>query len=373
MSRTAVQGLQPGEVVDGRYVLRGCIGEGGMGSVFLASQPGLERMVAIKVLHPDLASGPMHAGRLREEARIACRVRSASCVGVVDCGELPDGAPYLVMEYVPGEALGDVIAEQPIPLARAVDMMEQILRALGAVHAAGVVHGDVKSDNFLVETAAGRDRVTLIDFGLARLAGAPHEMDVEDGEVMVSGTPEYMAPEIVGGDPPTRASDLYAAGVILYELLTGKTPFGGGTPVEIMMRHTRAAAIPPSLRSPERDLPPALDRVVLRALHKTPAARFPDAATFARELRAAVAAPRPPASRPEVHDHAALPGSRTGSYGAPRPRARWARGSDCSTAVRDPGARTGRSAPRAAASRRSTARTPSSRSGGGGSRRYAAR
>ena len=371
MPRTAVQGLQPGGVIDGRYVLRGCVGEGGMGSVFLASQPDLERLVAIKVLHPELADQPVHARRLRDEARIAGRVRSASCVGVVDCGELPGGAPYLVMDYVPGEALGDVIAEQPISLARAVDVMEQILRALGAVHAAGVIHGDVKSDNFLVETVAGRDRVTLIDFGLARLADAPHETDVEDGEVMVSGTPEYMAPEVVAGDPPTRASDLYAAGVILYELLTGTTPFGGGSPVEIMIRHARQAAIPPSLRSPERDLPPALDRVVVRALRKTPEARFPDAATFARELRAAVAASRPPAARPEVHDHTALPGARTASYGAPLPRARWARGSDCGTAVRPP--RTGRSAPRAAASRRSSARTPSSRSGGGGSPRCAAR
>src|SRR4051794_10883904 len=111
MPPTAVQGLRPGEVIDGRYVLRGCIGEGGMGSVFLASQPGLERMVAIKVLHPELADGPVHARRLRDEARAAYRVRSASCVGVIDCGDLPDGAPYLVMEYVPGEALGDVIAE----------------------------------------------------------------------------------------------------------------------------------------------------------------------------------------------------------------------------------------------------------------------
>jgi serine/threonine-protein kinase len=366
-------GLQPGETIDGRYVLRGCLGEGGMGSVFLANQPGLERMVAIKVLHPDLRDGSVHASRLRDEARIAGRVRSASCVGVIDSGELPDGAPYLVMEYVPGEALGDVIAEQPISVARAVDVMEQVLRALGAVHAAGVVHGDVKSDNFLVETVAGRDRVTLIDFGLARLAGAPHEIDVEDGEVMVSGTPEYMAPEIVAGGAPTRASDLYAAGVILHELLTGTMPFGGGTPLEIMMRHARAAVIPPSLRSPERDLPPALDRVVLRALRKTPEARFPDAATFARELRAAVGAPRAPAARPAFHGCATRPASRTASYGAPPPRARWARGSDCGTAVRDPAARTGRNAQRAAASRRSTARTPSSRSGAGGSPRCAAR
>jgi eukaryotic-like serine/threonine-protein kinase len=372
MSPTAGMGLQPGEVIDGRYVLRGRIGEGGMGSVFLANQPGLQRMVAIKVLHPELASGPVHARRLREEATIASRVRSASCVGVIDRGELPDGAPYVVMEYVPGEVLGDVIAEQPISLARAADLMEQVLRALGAVHAAGVVHGDVKSDNFLVETVAGRDRVTLIDFGLARLADAPHEIDMEDGEVMVSGTPEYMAPEIVAGDPPTRASDLYAAGVLLYELLTGTTPFGGGTPVEILARHAREAVIPPSLRSPARDLPPALDRVVLRALRKAPEARFPDAATFARELRAAAAAPRPPIARPELHGSAAWPASRTASYGTPLPRPRWARGSDCGTAVRDP-ARTGRSARPAAASRRSTARTPSSRSGGGGSRRCAAR
>src|SRR5262249_58196582 len=112
-------------------------------------------------------------------------------VGVMGGGERADGARARVMEYVPGEVLGDVIAEQPISVARAVDLMEQVLRALGAVHAAGVIHGDVKSDNFLVETVAGRDRVTLIDFGLARLADAPHEIDVEEGEVMVSGTPEY--------------------------------------------------------------------------------------------------------------------------------------------------------------------------------------
>lgn len=370
MSPTAALGLQPGEVIEGRYVLGDCLGEGGMGTVFLAHQPGRERTVAIKILHPELADEPVHARRLRDEARIACRVRSASCVGMIDCGELPDGAPYLVMEYVPGEVLGQIIAEQPIPLARAVDVMEQILGALGAVHAAGIVHGDVKSDNFLVETARGRDRVTLIDFGLARLADAPHEVDLEDGEVMVSGTPEYMAPEVVAGEPPGRAADLYAAGVILYELLTGTTPFGGGAPETIMIRHAREAVIPPSLRCPGRDLPLALDRVVQRALRKTPEARFPDAATFARELRAAAAAPRLPAGRPEVSGHAALPASQTASYGAP-PRVRWARGSDCSTALR--GSRTGRSAPRAAASRRSTARTPSSRSGGGGSPRCAAR
>jgi serine/threonine-protein kinase len=359
-------------VIDGRYVLRDRLGEGGMGSVFLADQPGLDRRVAIKMLHPEFAEGPVHAHRLREEARLARRVRSASCVGMIDCGELPGGAPYVVMQYVPGEALGDLIDGPPIPLGRVIDLMDQILAALGAVHAAGVVHGDVKTDNFLIETARGRDRVTLIDFGLARLADAPSEVDVEDGEVMVSGTPEYMAPEVVSGHPPGRASDLYAAGVVLYELLTGTTPFGGGAPEAIMVRHLREAVVPPSLRCPERDLPPALDRVVLRALRKVPETRFSDAAAFARELRAAAAAIRPPAGRSAVHDRAASPAAVTASHPAP-PRARWPRGSDRSISIRDPRARTDRSAPPAAASRRSTARTPSSRSGGGGSRRYAAR
>ena len=143
-----------------------------------------------------------------------------------------------------------------------------------------------------------------------------------------------MAPEVVAGDPAIRASDLYAAGVILYELLTGITPFGGGTPVAIMLRHAHDEVIPPSLRAPELDLPPALDRVVLRALHKTPGARFPDAAAFARELRAAVAGPRAPAPRPDLRDHAAMPESPTRNCGAPLPRRRLARGSDCGGAVR---------------------------------------
>jgi serine/threonine-protein kinase len=372
MQRTAGQGWQPGQVIDGRYVLRDRLGEGGMGSVFLATQPGLDRTVAVKVLHPELAGAPVHARRLREEAQLACRVRSASSVGVIDFGELPDGAPYLVMEYVPGEALGDLIADGPIPLERVIGLMDQILAALGAVHAAGIVHGDVKTDNFLIEAARGRDRVTLIDFGLARLANAPREVDLENGEVMVSGTPEYMAPEVVGGDPPGRASDLYAAGVILYELLTGTTPFAGGAPEAIMLRHLREAVVPPSVRCPERDLPPALDRVVLRALRKIPETRFPDAATFARELRAAADAASLPATGSEVHDPAASPASPTAGHAAPS-RARWPRGSDRSPSIRDPRARTDRSAPRAAASRRSTARIPSSRSGGGGSRPSAAR
>jgi len=180
-----------------------------------------------------------------------------------------------------------VIAEESIPLARAVDLVDQILAALAATHAAGVIHGDVKSDNFLVESIDGRDHVTLIDFGLARIAGASGDCDQEAGEVMVSGTPEYMAPEVIAGDAPVYASDLYGAGVILYELLTGAPPFLGATAREVMLRHADDDVVPPSQRRPDRGIPTAVDRVVLRALDKQPGARFPDAAGFARELRAA--------------------------------------------------------------------------------------
>jgi serine/threonine-protein kinase len=315
--------LKAGDVLDGKYVLRDRIGEGGMGSVFLADQPALERTVAIKVLHPELVGSPSHAQRLRDEASTACRVRDPHCVAVLDASELPDGTPYIVMEHVRGRSLGRIIAEEPVSLARAVDLLEQILAALSAIHEGGVIHADVKSDNFLVETVDGRDRVTLIDFGLARVAAAPSEVDLEGGETMVSGTPEYMAPEVARGEPPIHASDLYGAGVILYELLTGVTPFGGGTARQIMVRHAYDPVVAPSRRRPDRDISPALDRVVVRALDKRPSARFADAAVFARELRAA-------AGRPRLST-VPLPREQRAALETPT---RFARGSDCGNGAR---------------------------------------
>lgn len=321
-------GLTPGDVLEGRYVLLERIGQGGMGCVFLADQSDVQRTVAIKVLHPELATCPESTRRIRDEAIAAGRVHDPHCVTVVDHGVLPDGVPYVVMGYVPGRSLGRVIAEEPIPLERAIDLCAQILSALAATHAAGIIHADVKSDNFLVERRQGRDHVTLIDFGLALAVDAPVDLDVEDGHVMVSGTPEYMAPEVVGGDAPMPASDLYGAGVILYELLTGATPFGGGTATEIMLRHVHDAVIPPSLRRPDRDIPHLLDLVVVRALAKRPGARFPDAAAFAAELRAAAGAPRAALRAPSARNDRSPPGAPTRVCTTPLPRRRLARGSD---------------------------------------------
>jgi serine/threonine-protein kinase len=285
--------VQAGDTLDGRYTLRDCIAQGGMGRVYVAEQPALERTVAIKLLHPELAPRREYARCLRAEAIAAGRIRNPHCVKVIDCGALPDGTPYLVMEHVQGRSLRDIIADEPVSLARAADLLDQILGALRATHEAGIVHADVKSDNFLVETVDGKDHVTMIDFGLARLAGTPFALD-EHGETMVLGTPEYMSPEVVRGRPPVAASDLYGAGVILYELLTGNLPFTANTAGAIMRQQLQEVVVPPSLREPDRDIPPLLDRLVLKALDKRPEGRFPDARTFARALRECVRRSRTP-------------------------------------------------------------------------------
>src|SRR5689334_22604680 len=272
--------LKAVDVIDGKYMVRERIGEGGMGSVFLADQLTLGRSVVIKVLQPELAAVPDLASKMQNEAMLACHVRSPHCVEVFDCGVLPDGAPYIVMEYVPGRPLGRIIADEPMPLPRALDVCDQILSALDAVHRSGIVHGDVKSDNFLIEHVRGSDHVTMIDFGLAHVIGESTDADLAN-ELAISGTPEYMAPEVAAGGAPLPASDLYGAGVILYELLTGTTPFCGGTAIEVMARQARDRAIPPSECRPDRGIPPEIDRVVLQALDKRPDARFADAAAFA--------------------------------------------------------------------------------------------
>ena len=273
------------------YLVGELLGRGGMGAVYAAEQPSLGRKVAVKVLHPELAADPAMVDRFRTEALAGSRVSHPNVAGVIDFGTTAEGTPFLVMEHVAGERLGCIVErEGAVPPRRAGALVCQILAALDAAHLAGVVHADVKSDNVLVARARdGREVATLIDFGIARLADRPAPED-DAAERVLSGTPEYLAPELIAGAPPSAASDLYAVGIVLYELLTGSTPFCGGTPPEVFQRHVDEAVIAPSLRLPDAEISAALDRVVLRAVAKDPAMRFASAAKFMAALIAATPA-----------------------------------------------------------------------------------
>jgi serine/threonine protein kinase len=274
-----------GEVLAGKYVLQDVLGVGGMATVYRADQPDLGRTVAIKMLYPQFAAFSDFVDRFHTEAIAMCRLSHPNIVSVLDYGHTDDGAAFLVLEYVPGKTIGQLVRDAgALSFDRIAIVMTQLLDAIGEAHAAGVIHADIKSDNVLVEATRTGDRVRVVDFGLARLSRN------DRGDAMVSGTPEYMAPEVICGEPITPSVDLYSAGIILYELLVGATPFAGGSVEEVMARQVNDVVIPPSLRRPDRGIPPVLDRVVARALAKRPEKRFADAAAFTAALIEALAA-----------------------------------------------------------------------------------
>jgi serine/threonine protein kinase len=266
---------------EGHYILGDTLGSGGMGTVHSATEVATGRRVAIKLPHPALADNPNVSRRFRAEARAGAQLDHPNTIRVVDFGG-EDGELFLVMDYVAGVALDQLVIDQgPLDTHGAVEVVRQLLAALDHAHAWGILHADVKTANLLVESTADAPlHARLIDFGLARFAGE----STHDGDRMLSGTPDYLAPELIEGGVPTIASDVYAAGVVLYELLTGFTPFGGGSSDEVMQRHVEAMVLPPSLRSPEQEIAPAIEAVVMRALERNPLDRFASAARFAEAL-----------------------------------------------------------------------------------------
>jgi hypothetical protein len=272
-------------LLDGKYVLGDVVGCGGMGIVYSATQVALGRRVAIKLPRAELAANPYVIRRFATEARAGGRLAHRNIARVIDYGGR-DGAMFLVMEYASGIPLETLVSQQgPMAAGIAADLIGQILAALAEAHMAGIIHADIKSGNVLVETLLdGSLLARVIDFGLARFCDEPTPHD----DRWLSGTPEYLAPEVVTGERPTVASDIYAAGVVLYELLSGMTPFGGGSCKQILSRQLDDVVIPPSLRCPDQAIPAAIEAVVMRALAKDPRVRFATAAQFATTLRAAL-------------------------------------------------------------------------------------
>ena len=272
-----------GQVIGNNYVLEDILGMGGMGVVHLATQRSLERTVAIKVPRPDLVNDDAVRQQFRNEAIAGSRINHRNIVSMLDFG-VDDGVPYLVMEHIVGPRLSQLLDETgTLPIATAVDLVRQIVAGLEDAHGNGVVHADVKCDNVLVQTQRdGSLLPRLIDFGIARFGDNPAGMGP-----LVSGTPEYVAPEVAGGQRPTPAADVYALGVMLYELVTGVPPFEGETARVIMSRKLEADATPMRVRCPELDVPRELDRLVQRMLARDPAMRPIDAHELARCLELA--------------------------------------------------------------------------------------
>lgn len=268
--------------------------------VYQAQRVGSDRPLVLKFLQSERRDA-RSLQRFRDEAVAGRLVRHPNVAAVIDEGCTEDGDHYLVMERAKGESLGMLIARNRVlSIREAVGIAREILAGLAAIHGSGIVHADIKSDNVIVEPEPHR-MVKLIDFGLARVQFLADQTTTPHTEEWLSGTPEYMAPEIIRGFGACFASDLYAVGIILYEMLTGATPFAGGTPSEIVKRHVSDDVVPPSLRREAGDLPSDLERVVMRALAKEPHDRFPSAVAMSAAL-ASVRAPSVLASRPRIAD-----------------------------------------------------------------------
>ena len=271
-----------GRVLGDKFKLTACIGIGGSGAVYKADQMALGRTVAVKILNEDLSADARMIKRFRDEAMSASRLNHPNCVSIIDYGQANDGLLYLAMEYVKGPTLTQLLVnENPLAVDRVIDITMQSLAGIEEAHLAGVVHADLKADNIILDQRrAGIDVVKIVDFGIARLVTGARETE----DRSISGTPEYMAPEVISGAPPSFASDIYAVGIILYELLAYKTPFFAGSTTEILANHLKAMI--PSLVSRREHVPKELDAIVARALAKHPADRFVSAA----DMRAALGA-----------------------------------------------------------------------------------
>jgi beta-lactam-binding protein with PASTA domain/predicted Ser/Thr protein kinase len=265
-------------VLGGRYELGGPIGTGGMAEVFRGTDVRLGRDVAVKVLRSDLARDPSFQARFRREAQAAASLNAPSIVSVFDTGEDDSGVPYIVMEFVDGRTLRDVLLEEGRLLPqRALEVTAEVCAALDAAHTAGIVHRDIKPGNVMLDRTG---EVKVMDFGIARAASDATSAMTQTSAVI--GTAAYLSPEQARGEHVDGRSDLYSTGCLLYELVTGAPPFTGDSPVAVAYQHVREDPQPPSAY--DETLPASIDAVVLKAMAKNPANRYQSADEMREDL-----------------------------------------------------------------------------------------
>ncbi|HEY4014325.1 MAG TPA: serine/threonine-protein kinase [Polyangiaceae bacterium] len=280
-----------GTLLGGRYQIERLLGEGGMGAVYLAEHTHMRKRVAVKVLHPEMGRLAEVVARFEREAMAAANMEHPNVAGATDFGKLDDGSFFLVLEYVGGTSLRDVIAKGRLDLPRALHIVRQIASALSRAHALGIVHRDVKPENImLVKRESDPDFVKMLDFGIAKVpigeiaTGGQGETLTQLG--MVYGTPEYMAPEQALGQPVDARADLYALGVMMFEMITGKRPYQHESKVTLLGMHVAAPIPSMSERAPDANVPAEVEAVVTRLLAKDSAERFPSARDLVEALDA---------------------------------------------------------------------------------------
>jgi serine/threonine protein kinase len=274
-----------GNVIRGRYQVLSKLGEGGMGTVYLAEQVSVGRKVAIKFLLGNYASDDAFISRFRREARLAASLNHRNIVILYDFDQANDGTLFIVMEYLSGEKLSDVIRRDgPLEITRAARLGLQIADGLEAAHRSGVIHRDIKPDNIMVAGADSSEEIKLMDFGIARLRDPGNASQITRAGLIV-GTPAYMAPEQVDGGEVSDKTDIYALGVVLYEMLSGSVPFTAATPGAVLIKQMQEMPVP--LRKLRRELPAAVERAVMQALEKEPQKRQSNMGEVVEQLRKA--------------------------------------------------------------------------------------
>jgi serine/threonine-protein kinase len=298
-----------GTVLDGRYQIEKVLGEGGMGLVYKARHVTLNKPLAIKVLKAEVSKDAEIVQRFRQEAQSATSIGNHHIIDISDFGVLPDGSTYFVMEFLDGIPLTAAIEPgKPLPAKRTIHIASQLCRALGAAHDIGIVHRDMKPDNvYLIHRGGDSDFVKVLDFGIAKVGGAKSKL-TQVGQVF--GTPHYMSPEQCAGTAVDKRTDVYALGVIMYEMASSRVPFDADNLMGILTKHLYEEPIKPHELPPPVDVPPALEAIILKCLAKKAEQRYQSMQEVLADLELVAQGETP---------GAVVEGVRRASGGGPRP------------------------------------------------------
>jgi eukaryotic-like serine/threonine-protein kinase len=285
------EGDLTGKTLNNRYLIEGKLGEGGFGAVYRARQTQMNRQVALKVLHARMAKDPQVVGRFKREAQASSLLRAAHTVQVYDFDQTPEGVMYLSMEMLEGRSLHSALSQGALEPMRVARVLDGIAESLEEAHRQGIVHRDIKPENIFLEPRPTPDFVKVLDFGIAKIVSGDGlgSQPALTAAGQTLGTLEYMSPEQLMGKQLDGRSDLYALGILSYEMLTGELPFSSKTPGEIITYHLKTVPPPPSHKVPA--IPPALDAIVLRLVQKNRDDRFRDTSELRAELQKLLTTP----------------------------------------------------------------------------------